>query len=947
MKKYFTIIFFNIVLVIFSGAMSVVLAVDDSFVGLPVTDIKFKSNTNLSDRELSRGFLIKKGKPFTKSDLEESINVLILRNIFSKVTYQLEPLADGVSILLDLQSNLIVTAVNFRDNFYIPVEDLKRVARIPLGSTYSKALAAEARARIKKLYLDRGYNSARVLSSKNVNLSLSDVIVNFRVIEGKQSLISAIEIEGEIPEEAKSRVEEVKKTFINSQGDLKTAKSAKQKILFALRSEVYLQALAKLESVELDPATQNVIVKISIKARTPLSIYFSGNTVFTAEQLLKPLKLASRTVPFTPNAIESLNEKIELLYQKNGYFFAEVTSNELIDEQKKIVSRRVFQINIIEGPKVILKSLRFSGNDHFSDSELRYIVKLRPKKASFWGKGDSGYIVKSDLAEDLLRIRKAYQDAGYFESTEDFELNYEEAKNEVSLKIIIFEGRRSKIESVDLVWVGMFPELGEDATTEFDPKLLKIHSDLKPNRDWFIFSNFDKESASIKKQISEFGYPLAKVSYNADVRNGSVEFIATPGPHVSIGQIILQGNRLTHDKVLSREILVKEGDNWSPPLIKKSEQQLFGLGIFNGASLYPLDGTLDQPVEDLGVEVKEREAGRLSAGTGLNTEDGLNLNAEIRQSNFHGEGDSLSVGFDTYIKTGGGILDAGRARITHTNNHLLDTNFDLVTELYAQFDSQLFEVYKSDRFGLQTTLGRELTEHLTSYFGFSTYLENLRDVDSDVIIGPTDEGENFINLISGRLSYDRRNEPFNPSKGYKLDLETVVANNIADAGANFYGGSALATHFYPLSTKLVWANKFSTDYLAPYGDSDTIPISSRFFLGGRNSLRGFERNSVGPRGIDNNVAGGDLASNASTELQWQFAERLVFVGFLDAGQSVLLEEGTFGGDPLTLSDLKYSPGFGFRYITPIGPLSIEYGFALNRESGESPGRFIAGIGGAF
>ena len=71
--------------------------------------------------------------------------------------------------------------------------------------------------------------------------------------------------------------------------------------------------------------------------------------------------------------------------------------------------------------------------------------------------------------------------------------------------------------------------------------------------------------------------------------------------------------------------------------------------------------------------------------------------------------------------------------------------------------------------------------------------------------------------------------------------------------------------------------------------------------------------------------------------------------FFDLGQSYLRNKGNFMGDPLSLnaSDLRFSPGIGLRYKTPIGPLSIEYGFATEREFGERFGRLNFGIGGAF
>ena len=86
-----------------------------------------------------------------------------------------------------------------------------------------------------------------------------------------------------------------------------------------------------------------------------------------------------------------------------------------------------------------------------------------------------------------------------------------------------------------------------------------------------------------------------------------------------------------------------------------------------------------------------------------------------------------------------------------------------------------------------------------------------------------------------------------------------------------------------------------------------------------------------------------------TEVLFDLTEEFTLVSFLDIGQTTLQNPGTFAGDSLSLtwSDFRYSPGLGIRYRTPIGPLGIEYGFALDREYGEGFGVLNVSIGGTF
>lgn len=135
--------------------------------------------------------------------------------------------------------------------------------------------------------------------------------------------------------------------------------------------------------------------------------------------------------------------------------------------------------------------------------------------------------------------------------------------------------------------------------------------------------------------------------------------------------------------------------------------------------------------------------------------------------------------------------------------------------------------------------------------------------------------------------------------------------------------------------------------MVPFGDADVIPLGQRLFLGGRDTLRGFAIGEVGPKGVDGDVLGGDESINASTELQFSLTDNFIAVLFIDAGQAFLENEGDFTGDTLDFSDLRYTPGLGGRYKTPVGPISIEYGFVTERETDERSGRLNIAIGGVL
>ena len=143
------------------------------------------------------------------------------------------------------------------------------------------------------------------------------------------------------------------------------------------------------------------------------------------------------------------------------------------------------------------------------------------------------------------------------------------------------------------------------------------------------------------------------------------------------------------------------------------------------------------------------------------------------------------------------------------------------------------------------------------------------------------------------------------------------------------------------------ATNLSTQFVIPFGDTEVVPLSHRIFLGGRKSLRGFKRGQVGPKTDEGVIVGGDRALFLNTELRYDLLRDVTAFVFLDMGQSIMKFRGDFVGDDLSLSDLRFSPGLGLAYKTPIGPLSIEYAFVLDRQEGEPFGRFALSMGGAF
>ena len=217
----------------------------------------------------------------------------------------------------------------------------------------------------------------------------------------------------------------------------------------------------------------------------------------------------------------------------------------------------------------------------------------------------------------------------------------------------------------------------------------------------------------------------------------------------------------------------------------------------------------------------------------------------------------------------------------------------------------------------------------------------------DVRIGPNDDGDTFYSFLEFDFDYDLRDDRFNPRSGYRSIFGAKLSSEATGSEVNFYHVSLRQAALFEVSSDLVFAAQLEVSLTEPFGDTEVIPLSQRTFLGGQNSLRGFSFYEVGPRGTQNTVLGGDRSFLINNELFYDLTELVRGVVFLDLGQAILTNKGNFRGDGLDISDVRYSPGFGLHYTTPIGPLRAEYGFVLDRELEERFGRLNISIGTAF
>lgn len=920
-----------------SGPAKRYAEISQALEGLRVSEVRYtRGDSAVSPRYLPRGARLETGELLDKNSIADAVEALYRQNIYSHIDVTAEANGGEVEIVFALTPSLIIREVEFVGVSAYKPREMRRIIGIRGGAPVEIPIILQAVRRLEEAYLEAGYFTPKIDVALRQSADLSAVLVRFFIYEGPRSTISKVRINGDLPSELEPLINSFSRSAAGAVASKRRIDELRRELLAGLRGEGYLQSLVRLEGMRYLEQDRGVEVALSIEVREPLTISFAGNQIFSEKELVALLELETRTAPFGPNAIPNFLRDIRELYQRAGYYDVDLSYEPLPSEGR----RKNILITIDEGARRIVQKIEFAGNSAFSKAELAEAVATEETGGllSVWR---SGTLVSEVLEDDVSSLLDLYRSRGFFNAAISAEV-LKHGEHGLLVRFLITEGRQTTVSAVFVDWV----DAAAPPLRQFAPRLLTITPQLKLH-DVLSVSALEEARSSLLSAVFALGFPAARVVPSYETETGEVRFQVTLGKPVRVSRVVVRGNRLTLASVVERELALGAGDPWNPELIRESEYSLYQLGVFQNVQLGPADGTLDQPEEVLAVTVTERDTGEFAFGVNYNTEDGIGLLGELTQRNIYGLAHRFSLRTELYFQNEGEIVDAARGRLSYNIPRFLLREGEFYAEVFAQEAVEFAQNYSYDRLGTSLAYEYQFTPRMSATLGQSVFSEKVFDVPASVVAGPDDTGTTLYSIARLDLVYDARNDIYNPSSGYQTSLAAFVAPEELGSDAFYAGFSAAQSLFFKLNSFIVWANNLRFDYLQPLGSTDVIPLGRRLFLGGRTTLRGYSPNSIGPDAEDGNVAGGDLSLVLNTELQFEVAQNVVLLTFVDAGQAVLKHPGTFEGDTKSLSKLRYSPGVGVRYISPIGPIGVDLGFAVQQERGEEFARIVVNIGGSF
>jgi outer membrane protein insertion porin family len=657
-------------------------------------------------------------------------------------------------------------------------------------------------------------------------------------------------------------------------------------------------------------------------------IAFEGNDKVKKDALLAEVMLRPRTV-LTRTKVQADVARLQELYRLSGRFSASVDPKIIKLDQNRV--NLVFEIS--EGPQTQISRIVFLGNKRFDDGDLQRVVRSREDR--WWRIWSSADKYDPDrIAFDREMLRKHYLEYGYADFlVESAIAELSPDRKHFYVTFTLSEGERYKIGKVNV----------RSNLPDLDGETLRQFVTFKSG-EWYKASAIENSINKLTDELGNRQYAFVDVVPTVERRrdDGEIDitFIINEGRKVFVENINISGNVRTMDEVIRREMQLSEGDPFNAARLRRSEQKLRNLSFFETAQVKTTRGSTPDKT-NIDIAVAEKSTGELSLGGGYSTADGVLGEFRVRERNFLGKGQDLTLAT---------TLSSRRSQFdfSFTEPYFLKRDLSFgVDAFHIVRDFQDQSSYDSRRTGGGLRLGYPLSERLRHDLMYRYDVTEIENVDPNAsLFIIQQEGRRKTSSISHKLTYDSTDSRLEPTEGIIARLENEVAGLGGDA--RYLRSRAGATVYYPVVDKWILSVLGEGGYIFGFGGED-LRINERFFIGG-NTLRGFEESGIGPRdAATDDALGGNYFARGSVELEFpsglpeDLGVRLR--AFSDFGVLSKVDDTGPGIDQQ--DSIRVTAGIGISWRSPFGPVRMDFATPVMKEDFDKEEFFRFSFGTRF
>jgi len=679
--------------------------------------------------------------------------------------------------------------------------------------------------------------------------------------------------------------------------------------------------------IEGEEGTAGKVVKITVEENPVIKTitYKTGKKVKEDDIINKLKEKDEYVLPYSYYSsakVQKVRETILDLLLEKGLYAAKVDVQ--TDRKGKNEVEVLFKID--EGPKVRVGEVIFAGKAKLPQSELRMAMKSnRPHGLFNWIAGKDVY-KENKLQEDLENIKAKFQENGYMEATVEPPTVEEMTKRNVFLKTqkmmrLVFPVNAGYRYSVGDVSV----EGSKAVSLDYIRSLIKLQKGQ-------VYSTKVREKAvtDIGEAYRNVGYLYIQVmpieSLDPKNKRVNVTYNIYEGEVAYLNRLEFRGNNYTKDKVIRREMLLREGDRFSLALFKDSMLRVKQLGLVDLEKEPDIKPNPEDPTKiDAVVSVKELQRNNIQFTAGYSGYEGFFVMASYSTVNFLGAGENLEI-----------TAQYGKRVRNYVFGFSEPYVFDLpITLGFNIYDRYLILPYLYDRKGrgADIIMGARLKGYLRGNLTYSYELVDIRQ--------STYSGNYYDNYYGGGYGYgygsgsgyspgyypgygfgkyavsaliptvfrSTVDSPLTPSRGTMILASLKYAGGPLGGEVDFIKPKLEFTFWHPTLSKQVIGFHAVYQFIRTYSGSE-IPFWERFYLGGERDIRGYDIYSIGPRTPEGQLLGGMKAFVFNAEYQLHLAEPLNLILFYDIGNSYLEKQN------LNFRNMYSSAGIEARIFVP-------------------------------
>jgi outer membrane protein insertion porin family len=868
------------------------------------------------DREMKTLLPMEEGEPFSLKRITESIKQLYQTGLFSDVEVLRE--ADrGIKLTFLLTRKLFIRRIDFIGSSEIPQKKLKeKLYSLTEEGAYSEERLDKAVEEIKEILREEGFFHTEIEPIIEKDPVSPQVSVSFLIQAAKRYTVGSIDFRGNLilpQKELKKRMHTKEgQTFVPSklQDDL-------DRLREIYNSMDYRRAEVLEEERNFDESRELVFLLIKVLPQQKIEFVVRGADV--PLELIKPIWEAQI---FEEWGLSEGEAKIINYLREKGYLFPNIDSSVQYEEN---LMRIIHQIT--PGRQYKIQGVTFEGLEYFTPEKIKDELLMRQRFSLFQK------INGARLFELPREIELLYESHGFPDTKVELYLQKENKKIKPILSIQ--EGRQEKIGQISITGIRFFQE---DVLLEhissiqggpfFEPDIQK---DIEELRRFYLNQGFR-------------GTEIDAVVQPTEASLYSVCFQVKEGRRIQVENVIIMGYEATRKKTISRELLLGKGDYTRYDAILGTKRNLERLGIFTEVRIDEIPTSSDSA----NLLVNVREGSRNYAGFGLGLESKnkprtfavwdneyrLRGTAEYIRYNVFGSAAQASLVGQISLRETRGVF-------SWRQPYFFGLPLETYLNVWVEREARTSFTYEGSGISLTTVKSISKKENM-DFLTTLKYAE--RTVTELNFIDESEIDRRFYPFsttsISGSYIWEKRDDPFNPTKGFffssalewafpyfKTESDFLKTFNKFQCYASIIPGLTLGS-----TVRLGLAK-------------GRVPVYERFFAGGSSSYRGAEFDELGPKDpVSSKPIGGKALLLFNFELTFPVVSTLK-----DLYGSIFYDKGNVfsARKQLSLGGLQDALGLGLRYRTPLGPVRLEIAWNLDAPSGEKNVLGFITIGNVF